>query len=182
MAGIGDTQDRYAARPESGLSDDDISPVWADDDRPRIPRVASEREALAAYLEYYRATVTMKCRGLSAQQLRAWAVPPASLSLHGLVRHLAGVERWWFQQTFARREVPLLYVGDADVEPPWARTSPPTWPGRGRSARRTGRLSRRTVWMSCAAVGLGRGGRPAVGDAADDLRVCPALRACRSAG
>ncbi len=113
-----DTQDRYAARPESGLSDDDFSPVWADDDRPPIPRVASEREALAAYLEYYRATVAMKCRGLSVQQLRARAVPPSSLSLHGLVRHLAGVERWWFQQNFARREVPLLYLGDADVEPP----------------------------------------------------------------
>ncbi len=115
---MGDTQDRHAARPESGLSDDDFSPVWADDDRPRIPRVASEREALAAYLEYYRATVAMKCRGLSAQQLRARAVPSSSLSLHGLVRHLAGVERWWFQQNFARRDVPLLYVGDADVEPP----------------------------------------------------------------
>ncbi len=36
-------------RPESGLTDEDFSPIWADDDRPRIPRVASEREALAAY-------------------------------------------------------------------------------------------------------------------------------------
>src|SRR5215469_18984212 len=57
-------------RPESGLTDDDFSPVWADDDRPRIPRVAAEREALAACLEYYRATVEMKCRGLTSVQAR----------------------------------------------------------------------------------------------------------------
>ena len=37
------------AWPEPGLTDDDFSPIWADDDRPRIPRVAAEREALAAY-------------------------------------------------------------------------------------------------------------------------------------
>lgn len=51
------------ARPESGLTDNSFSPIWADDDRPRIPRVAAERGALEAYLEYYRATVEMKSRG-----------------------------------------------------------------------------------------------------------------------
>jgi hypothetical protein len=95
---------------ESGLSDDDFSPVWADDDRPRIPRVAAEREALVAYLEYYRATVEMKCRGLTSEQARTRSMPPSGLSLHGLFRHLAGVERWWFQQNFERRDVPLLFV------------------------------------------------------------------------
>lgn len=44
------------ARPESGLTDGDFSPVWAEDDRPRIPPIPAEREALAAYLEHYRAT------------------------------------------------------------------------------------------------------------------------------
>ena len=48
------------ARPVPGLTDDDFSAIWADDDRPRIPRVAAERVALAAYLEHYRATVEMK--------------------------------------------------------------------------------------------------------------------------
>ena len=111
-----------AVRPESGLSDDDFSPVWADDDRPRIPRVAAEREALAAYLEYYRATVDLKCRGLTREQARARAMPPSTLSLHGLVRHLAGVERWWFQQNFERRDVPFLFVAaddpNLDFDPP----------------------------------------------------------------
>ncbi len=40
---------------ESGLAQDAFSPKWEDDDRPRIPRVAGEREALAAYLDHYRA-------------------------------------------------------------------------------------------------------------------------------
>jgi len=93
---------------ESGLTDDAFSPKWADDDRPRIPRVASEREALAAYLDYYRATVEMKCRGLTPEQARSRSMPPSTLSLHGLVRHLAGCERWWFQHNFERRDVPFL--------------------------------------------------------------------------
>lgn len=109
-------------RPESGLSDDDFAPVWADDDRPRIPCVAGEREALAAYLDHYRATVEMKCRGVTPEQARARSVPPSTLTLHGLVRHLAAVERWWFQQNFERRDVPLLFSTaqnpDLDFDPP----------------------------------------------------------------
>jgi hypothetical protein len=104
-----DQPSSHTALPESGLTDDDFAPVWEDDDRPRIPRVAGEREALTAYLDYYQATVEMKCRGLTAQQARTRSMPPSTLSLHGLVRHLAGVERWWFQQNFERRDVPFLF-------------------------------------------------------------------------
>src|SRR6188768_56337 len=82
-----------APRTESGLTDDDFAPVWAGDDRPRIPRVAGEREALTAYLDHYRATVEMKCRGLTPEQARTRSMPPSTMSLHGLVRHLASVER-----------------------------------------------------------------------------------------
>lgn len=110
------------ALPESGLTNDAFSPVWADGDRPRIPRVAGEREALTAYLDYYRATVDMKCQGLTAAQARTRSMPPSTLSLHGLVRHLAGVERWWFQQNFERREVPFLFFAadnpNLDFDPP----------------------------------------------------------------
>lgn len=107
---------------ESGLTEDDFSPVWDDDDRPRIPRVAAEREALAGYLDYYRATVEMKCRGVTPEQARARPMPPSTLSLHGLVRHLAAVERWWFQQNFERRDVPFLFFTEEepnlDFDPP----------------------------------------------------------------
>jgi hypothetical protein len=110
------------AGQESGLTGEDFSPIWADDDRPRIPRVAAEREALAAYLDYYRATVEMKCRGLTREQARSRPMPPSTLSLHGLVRHLAGVERWWFQQNFERHNVPFLFFTadnpDLDFDPP----------------------------------------------------------------
>ena len=111
-----------AARSQSGLGYDDFAPVWADDDRPRIPRVAGEREALTAYLEYYRATVEMKCRGLTPEQARTRSMPPSTMSLHGLVRHLAGVERWWFQQNFEHRDVPFLFFAedqpDLNFDPP----------------------------------------------------------------
>jgi hypothetical protein len=119
---MSDPRTEGTVRPESGLTDDDYSPVWAADDRPRIPRVAAEREALAAYLDHYRATVDMKCRGLTPEQARTRSMPPSTLSLHGLVRHLAGVERWWFQQNFERRDVPFLFFTadnpDLDFEPP----------------------------------------------------------------
>lgn len=117
-----DRTDQPTTRTESGLSDEGLAPVWAGDTRPRIPRVAGEREALTAYLEHYRATVEMKCRGLTQQQASLRSMPPSSMSLHGLVRHLAGVERWWFQQNFERRDVPLLFVTEAepdlDFDPP----------------------------------------------------------------
>lgn len=109
-------------RPESNLADGDFSTIWAEDDRPRIPRVAAEREALATYLEYYRATVEMKCRSLTPEQARTRSMPPSTLSIHGLVRHLAGVERWWFQQNFEHRDVPLPFFTadnpDLDFDPP----------------------------------------------------------------
>ncbi|WP_374971423.1 DinB family protein [Terrabacter sp. BE26] len=113
---------RGESHSESGLTDGAFAPEWSDDDRPRIPRVAGERAALTAYLEYYRATVEMKCRGLSAEQARTPSMPPSTMSLHGMVRHLAGVERWWFQQNFERRDVPFLFFTednpDLDFNPP----------------------------------------------------------------
>ncbi|MFY0407042.1 DinB family protein [Solicola sp. PLA-1-18] len=117
--------DQPAADPslaESGLTEDAYSPVWEDDDRPRIPRVAAEREALAATLDHFRATVDLKCRGLTPEQARSRPMAPSTMSVHGLVRHLAGVERWWFQQNFERRDVPHLFFTaeqpDLDFEPP----------------------------------------------------------------
>jgi hypothetical protein len=118
----------------------------------RASRVASEREALAAYLEYYRATVEMKCRDLTPEQTRTRSMPPSTLSLHGLVRHLAGVERWWFQQNFERRDVPFLSFAadnpDLDFDHRRMPTSQPTWrPGAG-SVQSPARLSPLTTWTT----------------------------------
>jgi uncharacterized damage-inducible protein DinB len=58
--------------------------------------LAGERASLTGFLQYQRETLAMKCAGLTTEQLRQRAVPPSALSLLGLVRHLADVERSWF--------------------------------------------------------------------------------------
>jgi uncharacterized damage-inducible protein DinB len=67
---------------------------WAD--RPRPPYVGDERAVLDGWLDFHRATLLLKCEGLSEEQLKTPAVPPSSLTLLGLVRHLTEVERGWF--------------------------------------------------------------------------------------
>jgi Protein of unknown function (DUF664) len=84
------------------------------DARIEPPQVADERATLSAYLDYHRATLEMKCAGMSDQQLRQRAVPPSSLSLLGLVRHLTDVERGWFGESFGRRQLPPLYSSEPD--------------------------------------------------------------------
>jgi hypothetical protein len=88
------------------------APRWAADTRPALPLVGDERQILTAYLDWYRQTFELKCTGVAAERLSDKGVPPSELSLHGLVRHLAGVERWWFRQQFAGEDIPLLYYSD----------------------------------------------------------------------
>jgi hypothetical protein len=92
------------------------SPRWGGDTRPAPPDTGGERETLSAILEWHRATFELKCAGLPPERLSERAVPPSALSLHGLVRHLAGVERWWFRIQFAGQDVPLLYYSDDDPD------------------------------------------------------------------
>jgi uncharacterized damage-inducible protein DinB len=63
--------------------------------RTDAPLVAGERASLDAFLDYERDTLLTKCAGLTAEQLKQQSVPPSKLSLLGLVRHMADVERWW---------------------------------------------------------------------------------------
>ncbi len=90
------------------------SPSWEGADRPFLPLAGSEREILTAYLDWHRATFAAKCAGLTPEQLSARSVEPSDMSLHGLVRHLAGVERWWLRIRFAGEELPLLHYSDDD--------------------------------------------------------------------
>lgn len=71
----------------------------------------TERDVLLGFLSDRRLTLELKCSGLDAQQLARQSVPPSDLSLLGLVRHLAGVEQYWFRQVIAGEEVDRLYVG-----------------------------------------------------------------------
>ena len=63
--------------------------------------MAGEREALETWLDYHRETLLFKCQGLTGEQLARRAIAPSSLTLLGLVRHMAEVERWWFRWQFA---------------------------------------------------------------------------------
>ncbi|MGI8434727.1 MAG: DinB family protein [Nocardioidaceae bacterium] len=62
------------------------------------PLVANERSMLEAWLDFHRETLPWKCEGLSDEQLKQAAVPPSNLTLLGLVRHMAEVERGWFAE------------------------------------------------------------------------------------
>ena len=89
---------------------------WAGGDRVDPPYIGSEREILVAFLDWHRATFEAKCAGVPSERLSERGVPPSSLSLHGLVRHLGGVERWWFRIQFAGEDIPLLYYSDDDPD------------------------------------------------------------------
>ncbi len=80
------------------------------------PNVAGERQMLEGWLDFHRATLLTKCMGLTAAQLRRRANPPSTLSLLGLVRHMAEVERSWFQRRVAGLDVEFLYC-DVDTNP-----------------------------------------------------------------
>jgi len=73
--------------------------MWVDPtDDPRNSEGVSpdgESATLQDYLTSYRMTLLMKCEGLSAQQLARRSVPPSTMSLLGLLRHLAESERGW---------------------------------------------------------------------------------------
>ncbi|MGW0734049.1 DinB family protein [Streptomyces sp. NPDC002851] len=85
-----------------------------DQQRTKPPRTADDRASLLAFLEYQRETLEMKCAGLSAEQLRKRAVPPSDLSLLGLVRHMASVERSWFQWVWCGADIERLWPQAAD--------------------------------------------------------------------
>ena len=89
--------------------------AWTAPEVPRTdpPEVAGERESLEGWLDYHRATLLWKCQGLTGDQLAERAAAPSSLSLLGLVRHMAEVERSWFRRRFAgQSQLPCLYCSD----------------------------------------------------------------------
>ena len=84
----------------------------AADERVDVPFTAPERLQLETWLELHRATLLFKCGGLDGDQLKVRSVPPSVLSLLGLVRHMADVERNWFRQVLAGQLAESLYCTD----------------------------------------------------------------------
>ena len=81
----------------------------------------SERPMLEAWLEFHRTTLLLKCEGLDDARRKARPVPTSMLSLHGLVRHMAEVERNWFRRVLLDEPVePIWYdpaVPDSELVP-----------------------------------------------------------------
>lgn len=91
-------------------------------DRPEPAFAADEATTLRGFLDYFRATIRRQVEGLDADQLRL-RLPVSSMTLGGIVEHLAWVEDWWFGQVFvgraqAARWSHLDWEADGDAE--WA--------------------------------------------------------------
>ncbi|MFD8969690.1 DinB family protein [Streptomyces sp. NPDC059568] len=89
--------------------------------------VAGEREMLEGWLDYHRETLAVKCAGLTEEQLREASVPPSELSLLGLVRHMAEVERAWFRRTLSDEQAGPIYYSDADPDGDFHPGEDDTW-------------------------------------------------------
>lgn len=85
-------------------------------ERPDPPRLGDERETLRVFLDFHRATLAMKCEGLSDEDLRKQSMPPSTLSLLGLVRHMAEVERNWFRRVLGKEEIKLVWSDKGDFQ------------------------------------------------------------------
>ncbi len=93
-----------------------VAPITRTDE----PFVGDERAMLDGFLDWHRATLLHKCSGLTGEQLARQALLPSHLSLLGLVRHLADVERTYFRRRFLGETLDGLYwrpdKPDADFE------------------------------------------------------------------
>jgi uncharacterized damage-inducible protein DinB len=91
--------------------------MWVDpenDPRETGEDLVDERSTLCEYLRVYRLTLDMKCADLNADQLARRSVPPSTMSLLGLIRHLADVERHWFRRVMAGQPAASRYSGGGD--------------------------------------------------------------------
>ena len=80
------------------------------------PLVGNERIMLRTFLDYHRATLAMKCDGLTDEELRCQSMPPSALSLLGLVRHMTEVERNWFRRVINGEDIPLVWSEKGDFQ------------------------------------------------------------------
>jgi uncharacterized damage-inducible protein DinB len=85
-------------------------------DYQEIPRTGDERSTLLAFLEWQRGTLARKCADLEPDQLRMRSAEPSTLSLLGLVRHMADVERGWFRRTLAGEDITDRFSTEDDPD------------------------------------------------------------------
>ena len=90
--------------------------------RTEPPYVLDERPMIESWLEFHRTTLLLKCEGLTDEQRKARPVETSKLSLHGLVRHCAEVERNWFQRALLNEpKTPWIWldpsIDDSELAP-----------------------------------------------------------------
>ncbi|MEU2157043.1 DinB family protein [Streptomyces sp. NPDC019396] len=88
---------------------------------------AGERDMLEGWLDFHRETLAQKCAGLDDKQLRDLSAPPSELTLLGLVRHMAEVERHWFRRILMNEDIAPLYYGEEDPDGDFHVTADDTW-------------------------------------------------------
>ena len=89
------------------------------DERTKTPFAADERTTLVAFLDRQRDTLRMKTAGLEARQLDT-ALTPTTMTLGGMLKHLAYVEDWWFGTNFSGRPPsPPFDDVDWDADEDW---------------------------------------------------------------
>ncbi|MGW6545660.1 DinB family protein [Streptomyces massasporeus] len=88
---------------------------------------ADERTMLEGWLDYHRQTLAWKCEGLTDAQLRTAAVEPSELSLMGLVRHMAEVERGWFRSVLTAEDAGPIYFTEEDPDGEFHLSESDTW-------------------------------------------------------
>jgi uncharacterized damage-inducible protein DinB len=82
----------------------------APDEDPRSESTSvGERATLLDFIKGCRQTLELKCQGLNAEQMARRTVPPSNLSLLGLIRHMADVERYWFRTVLSGEDAPRRY-------------------------------------------------------------------------
>jgi uncharacterized damage-inducible protein DinB len=91
------------------------APEITRDMRTLTAQTADERTLADAWLDLHRDTLLWKCGGLTAEQLKRRVVAPSDLTLLGLVRHMAEVERHWFRTRFDGQRPGYLYCADDDL-------------------------------------------------------------------
>lgn len=144
--------------------------------------VLPERQMLEGWLQWHRETLMAKCAGLSSVDLARTTVAPSTLSLLGLVRHMAEIERWWFRRSFAGEALGCVFTGPEDGNEGLDGVE-------AANAARAFELFRTEIRLSDAAAAgrdldetfrsAGESSQPAVGLLRDDPGVRPAQRARR---
>jgi len=91
------------------------------------PFTGPERAGLEGWLEYHRALLLLKCEGLDDEERKRRPVPTSLMSLHGMVRHMADVERNWFGRALGQPDLPAIFLSDKAKDVDWAPLDGADW-------------------------------------------------------